>query len=626
MIYILDYFRGDTLIALFKMNDLYEDQIKNLLKDLGYPTASFYSINSILDQIMNPMVIITPAIFQKELEGLSFPIIPIPITIGDIKKTIKVLFENPEQREYSFISSNEEIEWLRKENGEQAANDEIQISLITEKQSAVLTPNHVYLAPIWMKGLIANPGIKNLHFIKPVFTSLIPFLQIAGSLVNLIEDILNERYQVDAIVNSTHDGVIAIDRTGYIRLVNEQAKTILGVKEEMKGRNITEFIPQSDMLRVLEAGKVERGDIATVGGRQIVINRSPVIVKGKIVGAVSNFKEITDIQKVELQLRKKLHQNGLEAKYRLSDIIGETHEIMEAKELARKFAETESTVLITGESGMGKELFAQGIHSASHRSLGPFVAVNCAVLPENLLESEMFGYEKGTFTGALKDGKPGLFELAHGGTLFLDEIGEIPLRIQALLLRVLQERTIRRVGGERIIPVDVRIITATNRNLEEEVEEKQFRSDLYYRLNVLALELPPLRGRLADIPKLVEAFLEEFNDKRKNKIITVEKELICLFQKYDWPGNIRELRNTIERMVVLEESKSLRLQGAKFLSEKIRRRKFSEETTNKQSIKNKEKELILTTLEKFGNNKKLAAQSLGIDRSTLWRKIKEYNL
>ena len=626
MIYILDYFRGDTLIALFKMNDLYEDQIKNLLKDLGYPTASFYSIKSILDQIMNPMVIITPAIFQKELEGLSFPIIPIPITIGDIKKTIKVLFENPEQREYSFISSNEEIEWLRKENGEQAANDEIQISLITEKQSAVLTPNHVYLAPIWMKGLIANPGIKNLHFIKPVFTSLIPFLQIAGSLVNLIEDILNERYQVDAIVNSTHDGVIAIDRTGYIRLVNEQAKTILGVKEEMKGRNITEFIPQSDMLRVLEAGKIERGDIATVGGRQIVINRSPVIVKGKIVGAVSNFKEITDIQKVELQLRKKLHQNGLEAKYRLSDILGETHEIMEAKELARKFAETESTVLITGESGTGKELFAQGIHSASHRSLGPFVAVNCAVLPENLLESEMFGYEKGTFTGALKDGKPGLFELAHGGTLFLDEIGEIPLRIQALLLRVLQERTIRRVGGERIIPVDVRIITATNRNLEEEVEEKQFRSDLYYRLNVLALELPPLRGRLADIPKLVEAFLEEFNDKRKNKIITVEKELICLFQKYDWPGNIRELRNTIERMVVLEESKSLRLQGAKFLSEKIRRRKFSEETTNKQSIKNKEKELILTTLEKFGNNKKLAAQSLGIDRSTLWRKIKEYNL
>jgi propionate catabolism operon transcriptional regulator len=614
------------MIALFKMFDLYEDQIKNLLKDLGYPTASFYSINSILDQVMNPMVIMTPAIFLKELEDLSFPIIPIPMNIGDIKRSIKDLFEIPEQREYSFITSKEEIEWLRKEYVEHAANDEIQISFITEKQSASLKPNHAYLAPIWMKGLLSNPRIKSLHFIKPAFTSVIPFLQVAGSLMNLMEEILKERYQVDAIVDSTHDGVVAIDRTGNIRLVNEHAKTILGVEEDMKGRNITEFIPQSDMLRVLETGKIERGDIAAVGGRQIVINRSPVIVKGKIVGAVSNFKEITDFQKVELQLRKKLHQNGLAAKYRLTDIIGETQEIIEAKELARKFAETESTVLITGESGTGKELFAQGIHSASNRSLGPFVAVNCAVLPENLLESEIFGYEKGTFTGALKDGKPGLFELAHGGTLFLDEIGEIPLRIQALLLRVLQERTIRRVGGERIIPVDVRIITATNRNLEEEVEKKQFRSDLYYRLNVLALELPPLRERLADIPKLVESFLNEFNDKRKNKIVNVEKELIGLFQKYDWPGNIRELRNTIERMVVLEESDSLRLQGAKFLSEKIRKRKSLEESTNSLSIKNKEKELIQTTLEKFENNKKLAAQSLGIDRSTLWRKIKEYNL
>ncbi|MBV7504967.1 sigma 54-interacting transcriptional regulator [Bacillus sp. sid0103] len=614
------------MIALFKMNDLYEDQITHLLKEMGYSTASFYSINSILDQIMNPMVIITPVNFEKELAGLSFPIIPISVHIEDVKKCIKGLFDIPEKREYSIIASTKEIEWLRKENAEQVTKDEIQLSFLTEKQAGLLKPNHVYLAPIWMKGLISNPRNKNLHFIKPAFTSVISFLKIAGSLVNLVEEITKERYQVDAIVHSTHDGVIAIDRSGTIRLVNEHAKTILGVDKVMKGRNITEFIPQSDMIRVLKAGKIERGDIATIGGRQIVINRSPVIVKGKIVGAVSNFKEITDIQKVELQLRKKLHQNGLEAKYRLSDIIGETQEILEAKDLARKFAETESTVSITGESGTGKELFAQGIHSASHRSVGPFVAVNCAVLPENLLESEIFGYEKGTFTGGLKEGKPGLFELAHGGTLFLDEIGEIPLRIQALLLRVLQERTIRRVGGERIIPVDVRIITATNRNLEEEVDRKQFRSDLYYRLNVLSLELPPLRERLADIPKLVEAFLNEFNEKRKNKIINVQEELIGLFQKYDWPGNIRELRNTIERLVVLEESPSLRLQGAKFLSDKIRRRKDSEETTKRQSIKNKEKELIFTTLEKFGNNKTLAAQSLGIDRSTLWRKIKEYDI
>ncbi|QCJ42543.1 PAS domain S-box protein [Bacillus sp. S3] len=614
------------MIALYKMNDLYEDQIKKFYTDLGYQTASFYSINSILDQIMNPMVILTPVIFRQELEGVSFPIIPISIRAGDIKKSINELFESKEKQGYTYIASNDEIMWLKKEYTEYLENEKIHISFLLDKQSSTLSPNHLNLAPIWMKGLISVPWNKHVHFIKPAFTSIIPILQTACSLVSLTEEIIKERFQVEAIVNSTHDGVVAVDKIGNIILANKHAKTILGFEENPKGRNITEFIPQSDMIRVLETGKIERDDIALVGGRQIVINRSPVIVKGKIVGAVSNFKEITDIQKVELLLRKKLHQNGLEAKYRLSDIVGETQVIMETKELARKFAETESTVLITGESGTGKELFAQGIHSASHRSLGPFVAVNCAAFPENLLESEMFGYEKGTFTGALKDGKPGLFELAHGGTLFLDEIGELPLRIQALLLRVLQEKTIRRVGGERIIPVDVRIITATNRNLEEEVEEKQFRSDLYYRLNVLALELPPLRGRLTDIPKLVDSFLVEFNEKRKNKIKAVEKELISLFQMHDWPGNIRELRNAIERMVVLEEGNCLGLHGAKFLLEKLRRRKILGDVPNQPSIKNKEKELILTTLEKFAYNKKLAAESLGIDRSTLWRKMKEYNL
>lgn len=477
-----------------------------------------------------------------------------------------------------------------------------------------------------MKGFISSPRIKNIHYIKPMFTTIVPLLQIACSLVNLTHEMIKERYQIEAIVNSTHDGVVAVDKTGNIRLVNEHAKKILGIEGNMKGRNITELIPHSDMLRVLNTGKIERDDIDTIGGRQVVINRSPVIVRETIVGAVSNFKEITDIQKVELQLRKKLHQNGLEAKYRLSDIVGETPEISEVKELAWKFAKTESTVLITGESGTGKELFAQGIHAASDRSLGPFVAVNCAAFPENLLESEIFGYEGGTFTGALKEGKPGLFELAHGGSLFLDEVGEVSLRIQALLLRVLQEKTIRRVGGDRIIPVDVRIITATNRNLEEEVEKKRFRSDLYYRINILSMELPPLRDRLPDIPILVNAFLNEFNDKRKHKIEIVEKELIDLFQQYDWPGNIRELRNAIERMVVLEEGNSLGLHGARFLLGKIKRRNMLGDLLNEKSLKNREKELIFTALEKSGFNKTLAAKSLGIDRSTLWRKLKEYDL
>lgn len=617
--------RFETMIALYKMNDLYEDEIKNLFQEWSYPTTCFYSINSILDQIMNPMVIITPSVFQKELEDIPNPIIPIFINVVDIKRSIVELFEPKDRKDYAFVTSIETIDWLRKEYETDTGHDEVHLTFLTEEQTSNLRSDQVVLAPIWMKNVILTHQLHQFHFIKPSFTSVLSSLQVAGSLVKFIEEVYKERYQVNAIVNSTHDGVIAIDLKGNIKIANEHAKTILGIEEDMKGRTITEFIPQSDMIRVLEEGKIERDDIAIVAGRKVIINRAPVIIKGKIVGAVSNFKEITDIQKVELQLRKKLHQSGLEAKYKLTDIIGETPEIVEAKELARKFAETESTVLITGESGTGKELFAQGLHTASHRSSGPFVAVNCAVLPENLLESELFGYDKGAFTGALKDGKPGLFELAHGGTLFLDEIGELPLRIQTLLLRVLQERTVRRIGGERIIPVDVRIITATNRHLETDVEDKQFRSDLYYRLNVLSLELPPLRKRLADIALLVDSFLLEFNDKRKNKIVDVEEELFALFHKHDWPGNIRELRNTIERLVVLEEGTSLKLQGAKFLSEKINRIKDTEDA-RKPSIKNTERELIIATLEKFENNKSLAAKSLGIDRSTLWRKIKDYQL
>jgi propionate catabolism operon transcriptional regulator len=615
----------ETMIVLYKMNDLYEDQIKNLFQEWGYPTACFDSINSILDQIMNPMVIITPSVFQKELGDIPNPIIPISINVVDIKRSIVEMFEWVGRKEYTFITSSETVDWLTKEYEMDTGNNEVHLTFITEKQISILRPDQVVLAPKWMKKVIPAHLIDHFHFIKPSFSSVMSAIYAAGSLMKFIEDVYKERYQVNAIVNSTHDGVVAIDLEGNIKIANEHAKTILGIDEDMKGRTITEFIPQSDMIRVLEEGKIERDEIATVGGRKVIINRAPVIINGKVVGAVSNFQEITDIQKIELQLRKRLHQSGLEAKYKLTDIIGKTEEIMEAKELARKFAETESTVLITGESGTGKELFAQGIHVASHRSSGPFVAVNCAVLPENLLESELFGYDKGAFTGALKDGKPGLFEHAHGGTLLLDEIGELPLRIQTLLLRVLQERTVRRIGGERTIPVDVRIITATNRHLEKDVEDNRFRSDLYYRLNVLSLELPPLRKRLADIPLLVDSFLAEFNDRRKNKITNIEKELSALFQKHDWPGNIRELRNTIERLVVLEESSSLRLQGAKFLSEKINRIKDPEDP-KKPSIKNIERELIIATLEKFENNKTLAAISLGIDRSTLWRKIKDYHL
>ncbi|GEB32845.1 MULTISPECIES: sigma-54 interaction domain-containing protein [Brevibacillus] len=423
---------------------------------------------------------------------------------------------------------------------------------------------------------------------------------------------------IQAILDASHDGIIAVDHDYTIIWVNQNATEILGLPSHVVGEKITRYIPNSDMLRILATGKKEIGDIATVLNRQIIINRLPIVVNGEIVGAVSTFKEITDIQKMEMRIRKQSMESGLEAKFRLEDIVGHSKAMQEAKEWAETFARTDATVLIQGESGTGKELFAQGIHLSSQRATGPFIAVNCAALPGNLLESELFGYEEGAFTGARKGGKPGLFELAHGGTLFLDEIGEMSITIQALLLRVLQEKKVRRVSGERIVPVDVRIIAATNRNLEQMMEEKLFRSDLYYRLNVLTLELPPLRERTEDIPLLMEAIMEEIAQRGDRRLQGVDEAVYHFLGQYDWPGNVRELRNVVERMVLLCKSDYLRLEDTQFLSKKLAR---------KQALRQQqddEEEMIRKVLEATKGNKREAAKMLGMDRTTLWRKMKKY--
>jgi PAS domain S-box-containing protein len=422
---------------------------------------------------------------------------------------------------------------------------------------------------------------------------------------------------IQAILDASHDGIIAVDRESVITLVNKNAIEILGLPDDIVGKKITAYIPNSDMLRILATGKKEIGDIATVLNRRIIINRLPIVVDGEIVGAVSTFKEITDIQKLELRIRKQSSESGLEAKYRLDDIVGVSPAIREVKEMAETFGKTEATVLITGESGTGKELFAQGIHLASQRAACPFIAVNCAALPGNLLESELFGYDEGAFTGARKGGKPGLFELAHGGTLFLDEIGEMSLPIQALLLRVLQEKKVRRIGGERIIPVDVRIIAATNRDLEKSIEDKQFRPDLYYRLNVLTLDLPPLRERLEDIPLLTEAIIREIGERGDRRIVGVDDVVYQWFRRYDWPGNVRELRNVVERMVLLCKTDRLGEDDVAFFAKKVSR-------TRPKSENAAELSLIISALEQAKGNKGEAAKLLGMDRSTLWRKLKKY--
>ncbi|MDN4522939.1 sigma-54 interaction domain-containing protein [Fictibacillus fluitans] len=571
---------------------------------------------------MNPYVVIAPLPFVDELQSLNVPIVPISLHRQDFLEAEK---RNQTHEEHTVIFvSPKEKEWLELES---QFIDEPFFPVFSSEQEMNNAAKYeaCLFIPAWHKQATFTQWKKeNLFFVNPASGTLMAAVRQALQLMEVTKEFVKEKLQVQAIVHSAHDGVIAVDRNGKITLTNEHAKKYLRLDADVIGRNITDFIPHSDMLRVLQAGKKEIGDIAVIHDKQYLINRYPVLLDNTVVGAVSNFKQITDLQRMEMKLRKRLHENGLEAKYTLHDIIGKTETILNAKQQAEIFARTDATVLITGESGTGKELFAQGIHLKSRRAIGPFVAVNCAAFPDHLLESELFGYEEGSFTGARKGGKPGLFELAHGGTLFLDEVGEMPLQIQAHLLRVLQEKTIRRVGGQRAIPVNVRIIAATNAEMEEALRSKTFRTDLYYRLNVLSLDLPPLRYRRDDIPLLVNHFMEQLNEQHSRKMMGFDSGFLPLLKQYDWPGNIRELRNVIERLILLDQGTTLNAKKAELFYPKLNPEKKGPEES-KESLKENERDLIQEALRKY-QNKSEAAKFLGIGRSTLWRKMKQYEL
>ncbi|MGI6308548.1 MAG: sigma-54 interaction domain-containing protein [Dethiobacteria bacterium] len=314
---------------------------------------------------------------------------------------------------------------------------------------------------------------------------------------------------------------------------------------------------------------------------------------------------------------------GPRATYTFANLIGKNSKFLSSVNLAKAAAHSISNVLLVGESGTGKEIFAHAIHNASDRKSGPFLAINCAALPRNLVESELFGYAEGAFTGAKKGGNPGKFELADGGTLFLDEIGELPLEFQAILLRVLQEKLITRIGGKKLIPVDVRIIAATNKNLEEEIKKANFRQDLYYRINVLTINIPPLRERPEDIIILANHFLNKLNLRLDKKVKHIDKEVIELFTKYHWPGNARELQNILERSLNIATSDHI---STAVLPEKIISLKQEKSNTGLVPLEKYEKELILTLLNENKGNRTKVAQKMGISRTSLYRKLNKYKI
>ena len=462
--------------------------------------------------------------------------------------------------------------------------------------------------------------------------SIISAIQTAMRMLNLKEQehlkqeqLQLERYQ--AVFQFTHDGIIAIDQAGRVDLINPVAQRILRRPGQTAlGRFILDEIPNSNLWTALQTGRPQMDTLINIKGTTVYSNNIPIEIAGQVRGVVATLQDVKSVQSSERKIRIGLHEKGLIAKYCFADILGTSPSLTSAVEIARSYASARATVLITGETGTGKELFAQSIHAASPRQAGPFVAVNCATLDKNLLESELFGYVEGAFTGALKGGKAGLFELAHTGTLFLDEIGEIPLDLQAKLLRVLQEREIRRLGSGTVVPVDVRIVAATNRDLAQEVAQGNFRADLYYRLNILSVHIPPLRQRSGDVPILADAFFRKFVGEQYGTLQPRFTQVMGRLEGYPWPGNIRELQNFVERVSVLMTAHQPDGRAEALLEELVVLQREGQEATAPLPSLPPERQVLVEALLRNGRAVGRTAAEPGISRTTLWRKLKQYGI
>lgn len=419
------------------------------------------------------------------------------------------------------------------------------------------------------------------------------------------------------VINYVDQGVIVIDKEGVISGINAYALGILGLRlEGVQGKRVTEVIKSEVLNHFLLTGREFRDKRTTLesGNRTVEVLCNVYAVRDgeKLLGAAVIFRDSKDLA---MCLNDK--------PYTFEDFIGVSEEVRKVKEKALLVAASDSTVLIRGESGTGKEILARAIHRASRRSRFPFVAINCGAIPENLLESELFGYEEGAFTGARKGGRIGRLELANGGTVFLDEVGDMPLHLQVKLLRVLQEKRIERIGGKGTVPIDVRIIAATNRDLEAMAERGEFRWDLYYRLNVIPLEIPPLRERPEDILVLAEYYLNNFSNQLGKKIRGFSPEVKELLVQYPWPGNVRELSNAIEYAVNMEMGEEITTLS---LPDRVITKSTSQGRGTPAVL---ESERILEALKRFGTTtegKRLAAKFLGISLATLYRRMKSLGL
>ncbi|MDR7868370.1 MAG: sigma 54-interacting transcriptional regulator [Sporomusaceae bacterium] len=565
-----------------------------------------------------------------ENSGIQVPVIEIPITFQDLAESLLKAKQvtglaNPRIAVLAFKNMIRSIEVFARVMDinlliyPMSAAEDIEVTVERALQEKV----DVLLGGIHTTALAADRGAKTLLLASGEDSYRSAILQAEKvSYARTLEKERMEKFR--GLVDYSVQGIVGIDSGRKITVFNKAAERLLNKRSQQAvGEPVEVVLPGLPVAACMKEARMALGELMTICGKRLMANITPIEAGQTVTGAMITFEDVGQIVEMEAAIRNEMYSKGLTAQYRFEDIRGESPQIVEAKRVARDYAGIDSTVLIIGASGTGKELFAQSIHNASGRSKRPFVVVNCGAIPASLLESELFGYAEGAFTGATKKGKPGLFELAHGGTIFLDEIGEMDKMAQTSLLRVIQERRVMRLGGNRYLPVDVRIITATHRNLARLIEEGKFREDLYYRINVLPLALPTVQERPGDAMLIAGEFLAKYNA-QFGRQTELDESAKAAINAYGWPGNIRQLRNFTERLVVTAKDRVI-------TGETVARMLGTLEPASvrlpvAQDGDDSERARLIRVLEEAGYNQKEAARRLGIDRSTLYRRLKAMNI
>ncbi|WP_128425389.1 sigma 54-interacting transcriptional regulator [Gudongella oleilytica] len=610
------------------------DLVSRISKEIGVPIDVFYGafeegakLGKDLEKMGYDIIISRGATYSNISDVVNIPVVNCGISSIDILNSIneatkvsnKIGLVLAEHSPYlnELIKDIFDIELLYKS---QYKN----INEVSEMvQEAVDKGSEVIVGGIVTKRIAENLGLKSI-LLKTSYETVKQSIDNAIEIISVSRRQMFQAARFNNILNFSYEGIIGSDASGIVTFFNPAAEKILGIKAvDVIGKKADEHIPTTKLLRVLKTGKEEVGEIQRLNDITILTNRIPIKVKGEIQGVVATFQDISKIQDYELKIRSELYKKGLVAKYTFDDYVGKSDSAKKLIAKAKIYSKSSSTILITGESGTGKEIISQAIHNNSDRKKYPFVAVNCSAIPENLLESELFGYAEGAFTGAKKGGKMGLFELAHKGTIFLDEISSLPISLQSRLLRVLQEKEVWRVGSNNVVNIDVRVIAASNENLADLVVKGKFRNDLLFRLNVLKLETVSLRNKREDIKELFEYFSKVF----MGKTIHLSDELMDKFYSYNWPGNVRELKNLVERISLLHEHIPIEEICLDHFSSSEKEDSINNVAQEgyiflkEGNLRDMQKEIINILYEKYGKNSTILSDRLGVSRTTIWKKL-----